>query len=200
MVGNGPADDQDITGSIGGGKPAEPAKPAAGKEPPPVDGTRVPLDDKPPVSAGERALLERLQARRQELDARARDLDMREGLVAAAEKKLAARIEELKQVESQITSATTRKDEAEVARFKGLVMMYENMKPKEAARIFDRLDMSVLLDVAAQINPRRMSDILAQMAPEAAERLTVELASRASGGDKKRGLNDLPKIEGRPRS
>ena len=42
-----------------------------------------------------------------------------------------------------------------------------------------------------------MSAIMAQMTPEAAERLTVELAAR-SGSD--RGLNpsNLPKIEGRP--
>ncbi len=57
--------------------------------------------------------------------------------------------------------------------------MYENMKSKDAARILDRLDMKILVDVATQINPRKMSEILAQMTPEAAERLTVELARRA---------------------
>ena len=56
--------------------------------------------------------------------------------------------------------------------------MYETMKPKEAAKIFDRLDMKVLVDVASQINPRRMSEIMAQMSTEAAEKLTVEFASR----------------------
>ena len=59
--------------------------------------------------------------------------------------------------------------------------MYENMKPKDAAKIFDRLDIKILVEVASQIKPRRMSDILAQMSPEAAERLTVELANRANG-------------------
>ena len=43
-----------------------------------------------------------------------------------------------------------------------------------------------------------MSDIMAQMSPEAAERLTVELATRASQPDKSSSLSDLPKIEGRP--
>jgi flagellar motility protein MotE (MotC chaperone) len=51
--------------------------------------------------------------------------------------------------------------------------------------------------VATQINPRRMSDILAQMAPEAAERLTVELATRSNQSEKPPPLSDLPKIEGR---
>ena len=53
------------------------------------------------------------------------------------------------------------------------------MKPKDAARIFDRLDMKILVEVSTHISPRNMSEILAQMSPEAAERLTVELANRA---------------------
>ena len=61
--------------------------------------------------------------------------------------------------------------------------MYEGMKPKDAAKVFDRLEMSVLYDIASQIAPRKMSDILGLMQPEAAERLTVELARRA-GTDK----------------
>jgi hypothetical protein len=39
---------------------------------------------------------------------------------------------------------------------------------------------------------------MAQMAPEAAERLTVEFASRASSTEKAAPSNDLPKIEGKP--
>jgi flagellar motility protein MotE (MotC chaperone) len=74
--------------------------------------------------------------------------------------------------------------------------MYENMKARDAAKIFDRLEMSVLLEVASQIKPRQMAEILAQMSPDMAERLTVELASRAKAAAKPGG--ELPKIQGRP--
>ena len=57
----------------------------------------------------------------------------------------------------------------------------------------------MLLEVASQINPRRMSDILALMSADTAERLTVELANRARAVAKG-GSADLPKIEGRPTS
>jgi flagellar motility protein MotE (MotC chaperone) len=70
------------------------------------------------------------------------------------------------------------------------------MKPRDAAKVFDRLDMSVLLDISTQIAPRKMSDILGLMSPEAAERLTVEMARRA-GADKSTSTADLPKIEGK---
>jgi len=161
-------------------------------------GTVIPLDPPRAASAAERALLERLHARRQELDARARELDVRESLLKAAEKRLDGRMNELKEVEARASGALQRKEEADAARFKGLVTVYENMRPKDAARIFDRLDLKILVEVTNQISPRRMSDILAQMTPEAAERLTVELANRATAGDKPPPTSDLPKIEGRP--
>jgi flagellar motility protein MotE (MotC chaperone) len=113
----------------------------------------------------------------------------------ASEKRLEARINELKELEARISAAAQQKDEGEAAKFKNLITMYDNMKAKDAAKIFDRLDLRVLVDVATQINPRRMSDILAQMSAEAAERLTVEFAARAKDKDRP---GDLPKIEGRP--
>ena len=189
----------DVTGSVGR-DPAEAGAEGEGqagapKDPPPTPaGTQIPVDGGRMLSPAERALLERLAERRTELEARAKELEMRESLVLAAEKRLEGRIAQLKQLEAQINEPVRAKDEGEAARIKNLVTMYENMKPKDAARVFDRLDMRVLLEVATQINPRRMSDILAQMSPEAAERLTVELASRA----KDKPPAELPKIDGQP--
>jgi flagellar motility protein MotE (MotC chaperone) len=183
----------DTTGSVAASKPAEPATPAKTErpaEPPPAQQVA-----ERPISKAERAILERLQERRMELDARARDLEMRESLIKAAEKRVEGRLLELKDVEARITNANQQKDEAEAARFKNLITMYENMKAKDAAKIFDRLDLRILVDVANQLNPRRMSDIMAQMSAESAERLTVELAVRA----KDRGQAvELPKIDGKP--
>lgn len=195
-TGKKPADPGDITGSVEARpKPKdESAKPEV--SPASETSTAAP-EQTPTVSASERAVLERLQARRQELEARAREIDIRENLLKAAEKRIEARVEELKSVESRITTATEQKTEADVARFKGIVTMYEGMKPKDAARVFDRLEMPVLFEIASQIAPRKMSDILGLMSPEAAERLTVELARRA-GSDKTMSTADLPKIEGKP--
>jgi flagellar motility protein MotE (MotC chaperone) len=182
------------------GKPETAAKPeAAAKKP--SEGTPVPLDSERVASPAERAILESLQKRRTELDARARELDMRESLLQAAEKRLEGRIAELKDLQARVDAAVGQKDEAEQARFKNLVNMYDNMKAKDAAKIFDRLDLKVLVAVATQINPRRMSDILAQMSPDAAERLTVELAARGPKQPPDAAppqLINLPKIEGKP--
>ena len=105
---------------------------------------------------------------------------------------------ELKATEARITVATEQKDEAQAARFKGLVTMYENMKPRDAAKIFDRLDIGVLLEVVSKIEPRKMADIMALMSPDAAQHLTVELASQAQEVKPSGDANALPKIQGQP--
>jgi flagellar motility protein MotE (MotC chaperone) len=149
-----------------------------------------------PVSPSERAILERLQSRRQELEARAREIDIRESLLKAAEKRIESKVQEMKAVESRIAAVSEQKTEADAARFKGIITMYESMKPKDAAKVFDRLEMPVLFEIASQIAPRKMSDILGLMSTEAAERLTTEMARRA-GPDKSASAADLPKIEGK---
>jgi flagellar motility protein MotE (MotC chaperone) len=191
----------DITGSVAA-KPAEKKEDAKNQQAVPsapesiaAKGTVVAMDQQRPASAGERALLERLQERRQELDARARELELRESLLKAAEKKLEAQ---------GATPDGAAKgpngqpgNDSPNPRLKSVVTMYETMKPKDAAKIFDRLDPKVLIEVASQIKPQRMSEIMAVMSPEAAERLTVELATQ---GPSERTVNpaSLPKIDGRP--
>ena len=185
-------DASDITGSVEKPKEEE-AKPAP--EVAKAETTMRPEQGQA-VSASERAILERLQARRQELEARAREIDIRESLLKAAEKRAEGRVEELKAIESRITGAAAQKADEEAARFKGIITMYEGTKPKDAAKVFDRLEMPVLFEIASQIAPRKMADILGQMSPEVAERLTVEMARRA-GSDKSVAGAELPKIEGR---
>ena len=199
-------DNLDITGSVNAqaavkpavGPPTPPGK--AANAPPSPGGTVIPTDGVALPTGAERAILERLQQRREELDNRAHELDVREDLIKSAEKRMDAKIAELKEVEVQIKQATDQKNDAEKARLKGLVTMYENMKPRDAAKIFNGLDPNVLLQVVAQINPRTMADIAAQMSPDVAQRLTVELAEQAQQQNKNgnTGTAALPKIEGQP--
>ena len=206
-------DSGDITGSVtttpapGDGKSAPEAAsgatnalPAIGKDSKSAPGPTaavIPTDGATLPTGAERAILERLQERREELDARARELDIRESLIQGAEKRMDSKLAELKEVEASIKVETQQKDDADAARLKGLVSMYENMKPRDAAKIFNGLDSNVLLEVAAHIKPQVMSEILAQMSADVAQRLTVELATQAQQADKG-GAGDLPKIQGAP--
>jgi flagellar motility protein MotE (MotC chaperone) len=199
-------DDLLTTGAVpAAAQPAAPQNAApAGRQaatPTPV----APGQPAPAVSPSERAILERLQERRQELERRQRELDLREDLLRATERRLQQRANELRELETRITAIEQRRDEAEQARFRGVVSMYESMRPRDAARIFDTLDMAVLVEVARAMRPPKLADVIAQMQPEPAKRLTIELARRpgqqtASAGQAPQAVSpdQLPKIEGRP--
>lgn len=161
-----------------------PAPPRAPETPAGVN-VGVPGDTSP----AQKALLERLQQRRQELDTRARDLELRENLIKEAEQRLELRINELRALEDP-ASADNPNDSPKM---KNLVTMYEAMKPKEAARIFEKLDVAVLVGIAKAMKPGKLSEVLAVMTPDAAQRLTVELA-RGASPERATPSSDLPRV------
>jgi len=136
-------------------------------------GHMVPLDG---ADGSQAQLQERLTERREELDSRSSELDMRMALVEAAEKRIEERTAALEVLEARINAMVDEKRTLEEAQFKAVVTMYEAMKPKDAAAIFDQLEMSVLLRVARAINPRKMAPIMAKMDPLKAKDLTAGLA------------------------
>jgi flagellar motility protein MotE (MotC chaperone) len=174
----------ETTGSVDK-KPAAANAPAPAQPTPPAadaairDRSAVMNTGQRVMSPAERALVERLGERRDEIDARQRELDMREKLLETAERKLDGRVGELKAIEERLETKKDERDSAEAQGLKKLVIMYENMKPRDAARVFDRLPSDVLVPVVLQMNPRKMSEVMAAMNPEAAEKLTVSLATRA---------------------
>jgi flagellar motility protein MotE (MotC chaperone) len=144
-----------------------------------------------PVSPAEKALLERLGERREELEGRMRELEMRERLLNSAEKKLDGRVGDLKTLEEKVSPAAKASAD-ETKAIKNLVIMYEAMKPKDAARVFDRLGLDVLVPVVQQMNPRKMSEVMAAMSPDRAEKLTVALATGGRGAGIERVANEAP--------
>jgi len=140
----------------------------------------------------ELAVLQSLSKRRIELERRQRELELRENLLKAAEKRVSARIAELKSIEKRIEKELSKQDDERMAQYMRLVKMYASMKPKQAAQIFNRLDLDVLTAMVKRMRPQSMGKIMAAMDPSAARRLTMELAK--SGDVQAGGGNKLPKI------
>lgn len=137
------------------------------------DGKMVPVAG---VASSEAAVIERLGERRSELDKREEELALRMALVDAAEKRIAERSALLEQLQGTIDSSVDQAKSGEEAQFKSVVAMYETMKPKEAAAIFNELDLNTLLRVAVVMNPRKMAPIMAKMDPIKAKDLTTAMA------------------------
>ena len=135
-------------------------------------------DDGESASASETDVLTSLAKRRAELDARARDQQMRENVLAATEQRVDAKIAALKALQAQMTTLIGQRDAAQEKQVASLVKTYSAMKPKDAARIFDGLSDDVLVPVAQAMKSDALAPVLAAMNPAAAQKLTVKLASR----------------------
>lgn len=136
---------------------------------------RMLADDPTLLTQSEIDLLQKLAERRVEIDARAREMETREAMLAAAESRIQRKVEELKALQATIESLVKTYDEQQSAKLSSLVKIYENMKPKDAALIFEELEMEVLLKVAERMKERSLAPIMAKMNPQRAREITVEL-------------------------
>jgi len=157
---------------------APPAKPGATKQPAAAEtpvAAKVP-EGPPPVTDAERAVLLDLRDRRLDLEAREATLASRESMLAAAETKLSARVEELQALQKKLESLDTSHKQQEDTAWLGLVKVYETMKPRDAAAIFNDLGMQVLLSVIDRMKETKAAAILAAMTPDKARDVTMQLA------------------------
>jgi flagellar motility protein MotE (MotC chaperone) len=123
-------------------------------------------------------VLQQLAKRREELELKSRQLDEREAMVTAAEQRMEQKMAELKALQSTVEDLLKKRSDAEETRLQSLVKVYQNMKPKDAAQVFEELDMDVLLDVVSRMNERKLAPILALVSPTKAKEMTYELAQQ----------------------
>lgn len=167
----------------GGEKPADvqlpgspaPTGTAAGAQPPVwSDASDVDID----YSNVRKELYNDLLARRQQLDEKEKMLAQREALVDAGEKEIGKKYDELIALRNEIQELLKKQTAEEEARITSLVKIYEGMKAKDSARIFNTLDMDILLSVVGKMSERKSAPIIAEMDAERARALTTMLAEQ----------------------
>jgi flagellar motility protein MotE (MotC chaperone) len=157
--------------------PTAATTPATG-EPATAAGNTEPFDPLT-LTRPELEVLQQLAKRRDELATRERELKDREQLLQATEQRLAAQVKQLQQLKAELEGMNEQQKSGADANVRRLVAIYEAMKPDEAARIFDTMDASVLLEVAGRMAERRLAPVLAQMSPARAQALTIAMANQS---------------------
>lgn len=151
-----------------------PASQAKAPPPPPPGGTT----DPGALSQTEMDVLQKLTERRNAIDAREKDVERRESMLKAAEDQIERKISEMRTLQSTIEGLLRQYNDQEDNKMRSLVKIYENMKPKEAAKIFEQLDMPIMLEVVERMKEQKVAPILAEMDPSKARAVTSELAQR----------------------
>ncbi|GHU03817.1 hypothetical protein FACS1894205_1010 [Alphaproteobacteria bacterium] len=159
----------------GNGAGAQNAPPAA---PPAVPAASSSRGEPPVFTQNEIDVLQKLSERRESLDSRERDISLREQMIAAAESRLDKKIEEMKALQSNMEGMLKTIDEQDERKMRSLVKIYENMKPKEAAKIFNELDLPILLGVLTFMKEQKIALIMEVMDPIKAKELTDAIAQK----------------------
>jgi flagellar motility protein MotE (MotC chaperone) len=161
--------------AIGAGTQAPPSaasslQTATASEPKPAAGAAV----RPDV----RSLLEALERRQNELDARERELASKEERLALYEKDVTAKVARLEEIEKRLSARATAATQAVDAAAESLAKIYGGMKPEAAAPILDRLEDPTVLTIFRRMKEKQVAEILPLMTRERAIALTQALAER----------------------
>ena len=161
-------------------EPAAPPAPAPAATPKPEPKPRAAErdDDKTQGEEVDTTLLKQLSERRLQLDARSTSLDQREAMIKVAETRVDQKIREMETLRTQLQGMVNQANTEQAAQIDNLVKIYEAMKPTEAARIFETLELPTLMGVIEKMKPARTAAVMAAMPPEKAKEITVALTKK----------------------
>ena len=164
-----------------------PEAPATGQEP---ECALPGFAEQAGLSAEEVQVLQALGARREALDAREAEMDTQIQVLAAAEQRFVERIAELRALEAEVQTLLGQLDEQEEQRLAGLVDVYQRMRSRDAAEVFNQLEMPVLLQIAQRMRSQNLAEIMGRMDPARARELSIALADAADLLDDPQALLD----------
>lgn len=137
----------------------------------------IDADDKQ-FSDNEIDILRRLAKRREELEKWARNLEIKENVLNITQTKIDQKIKELRELKEEVENSLANYNKKEDEKIGSLVRIYQNMKPKAAAKIFAEIDLETLLEIVDNMKEANVAVILAQMNPKLAKDLTEKFAER----------------------
>lgn len=142
-------------------------------------GAQKPESIKPSdISNMEKDILANLAKRREELQEWNRSISMKENILNATEKKINRKMDELKELQKEVSELLSEYNKKENKKIMRLVKIYENMKAADAARIFEDMEIPILLEVVDNMAEAKAAKILAKMDPAKAMNITTQLAKQ----------------------
>lgn len=133
--------------------------------------------DKPNSSftQSEISILQELAERRESLDVRSKEIDKKAIQLKVAEDEISQKLVQLQSYEKKLRDLMKEYNAKEKEKLNALVKMYSTMKPKDAARIFNSLDLEITTALVREMKPSTSSAIISQMEASRAKAITDAL-------------------------
>ncbi|MXV36036.1 MULTISPECIES: MotE family protein [unclassified Saccharibacter] len=130
----------------------------------------------PRVLSAEKELTADLAERQEQDKAKISQADQQRKALEKERSELDQQIQELSHSASELSAHEESKRKAAEFEMDRLARVYEQMPPRDAAAVFDILDMRVMVPVAQRMIPRKVSAIIGGMSPDRANILSQYLA------------------------
>lgn len=139
----------------------------------------------PAASCTDPALRAAIAEQKADVTARTRHLGEAEAVLAAAETRATAQIQKLSAIKRDVEALMQQRSNLQAEDLKRMVTIYETMKPRDAARIFNDLETDIIIDVLDRMAERRSAPIIAELEDSKAREVTrLVLQRRALPGDR----------------
>ncbi len=157
-------------GGIGLANATEPSE----TPPDPPTAANAAQKEDPDVSA----LLAMVQARSKQLDAKEAQLAARASDLAAAQELIENNMRKLEQAEARLASTISKVDGASEADLERLTAVYQAMKPKVAAPLFEQMTPEFAAGFLGRMAPQAAAGIMSGLSTDAGYAISVVLAGR----------------------
>lgn len=102
----------------------------------------------------------KLNERKRELDAREAELARLEAEIQVQKVELGKRMQELESTRRSISSVLEEKVQTDEKKVETLVQMYSNMKPQQAAKIFEEMDEDLAVEIIGRMKKKNAAEIM----------------------------------------
>lgn len=126
-------------------------------------------------SKSEIAILQDLAKRREALNLKDKEIEKKALQLKITEEEIQKKLEQLQAYETKLRNLMQEYSAKEKEKLMTLVKLYTSMKPKDAARIFNTLDIELSTAILNEMKPSASSAILSQMDAQKAKAVTNQL-------------------------
>lgn len=127
-------------------------------------------------SADETDFLFKLSERKKELDQREEDLNKKAAEIAKQKEEIEAKLTQLEDYRNRISTLLKDRISSDSGKIETLVQVYSNMKPAQAAKVFETMDEDLVIEILGRMKKKNAADILNLVKIEKAQVLAEKYA------------------------
>ena len=120
-------------------------------------------------SADDSDYLFKLADRKKELDQREEELNKKAAEIAKQKEDIESKIAQLEQYRKEISTLLKDRITADSSKVDTLVQVYSNMKPIQAAKVFETMDEDLVIEILSRMKKKNAADILNLIKTEKAQ-------------------------------